>query len=85
MNNIGEKCVNVRCVMKWLEKNIKYIGCLECTTDEWNNPHSTISVHNEGALIRHLHCYIRSGYCRRAQATRNPSYVMAKGVSTAPS
>ena len=70
----------------WGKKYIcEYMGGLEYTTNEWNNPHPTIGAHSEGACIRHLHCYIRSGYCRRAQATRNPSYVMAKGVSTAPS
>ena len=55
------------------------------TTDEWNNPHPINGAHIEGAFIRHPHCYIRSSYCQRVQATRNPSYVMEKGVSTAPS
>ena len=87
MNNIGEKYVNGSSVIKWVGKKYVYIegyrGGLEYTTDEWNNPHPKIGAHSEGAFIRHPHCYIRSGYCQRVQATRNPSYVMAKGVSTA--
>ena len=63
-----------------------YVGSLdEYTADEWNNPHSTIGVYSEGALRPHPHCCIRDGYCERAQATQNPSYVMAKWVSIAPS
>ena len=61
------------------------MGGLEYTTDGWNSPHPKISAHSEGAFIRHPHCYIRGGYYERMQATRNPSYAMAKGVSTAPS
>ena len=30
------------------------MGGLEHTTNEWNNPHSTIGTHSEGALRRHL-------------------------------
>ena len=61
------------------KKYIEYMGGLEYTTNEWNYPHSTIGAHSAGAVIRYLHCYIQGGYCRRAQATRNLSYVMAKG------
>ena len=62
---------------------MKYMGGLEYTTNECNNPHSTIGAHSEGALVRHLHCYIRGDYCQRAQATQNPSYIMAMRISTA--
>ena len=48
-----------------------WLGGLEYTADEWNNPHSTIGVHSEGALRPHPHCCIRDGYCKRAQATQN--------------
>ena len=60
-------------------------GGLEYTADEWNNPHSTISVNSEGALRHHLHCYIRRGYCRRMQPPKTRHTRTAKRVSTAPS
>jgi len=62
-----------------------YLGGLEYTADEWNNPHSTISVNSEGALRHHLHCYIRRGYCRRVQPPKTRHTRTAKRVSTAPS
>ena len=67
------------------ERNIKYGGGREYTTDGWNIPHSTIGANSKGAYRRHPYCGIRSGYCRRTQATPNPSYAMANVVSTVPS
>ena len=58
-----------------------YLEGLEYTADEWKSHQSTIGVNSEGALRHHSHCYIRSGYCLRVQATQNPSYVMATRVS----
>ncbi len=62
-----------------------YLEGLEYTADEWKSHHSKIGLNSSGALRRHPQYYIRSGYCRRAQATQNSSYVIAKRVSTAPS
>ena len=61
-------------------------GGLEYTADEWYIPHSIIVANSKRAHRRHPYCYIRSsGYCRRTQATSNPSYTMANVISTVPS
>ena len=65
MNNMGEKYINISCVMEWLEKNIFNtweVLTLPLMSGVILTP---IGAHSEGALIRHLHCYIRSGYCRK--------------------
>ena len=60
-------------------------GGLEYTADEWNIPHSIIGANSKGAHRRHPYCYIRSGFCRRTQATASPSYAMANVISIVPS
>ena len=70
------------------EKKCVYVACgggLEYTADEWNMPQSIIGANSKGAHRRHPYWYIRSGYCRRTQATSNPSYTMANAISTMPS